>query len=223
MTPSGSRLTFWARFFTCLLSLEVGEGKLIEIYSQTVEGITFAAAFNNGEVLTTTFRVDQKAALSTILDNLPFRLPFQVFHEPTLQARKALDVLKTIYAGKDTPTNLPLATSHLPSYTQKVLKVTQAVPAGYVTTYGAIAAAVGGGPRAVGNAMACNLFAPIVPCHRVVKSDLTLGGYGIGGLQVKYAFLDRERRSYSLPKTVEVCGGQLCLLPVEQVLVKLAR
>jgi O-6-methylguanine DNA methyltransferase len=132
-------------------------------------------------------------------------------------------VLKTIYDGKDIASYLPLATANLPSYTQKVLKATQAVPAGYVTTYGAIAAAVGGGPRAVGNAMACNLFAPIVPCHRVVKSDLTLGGYGIGGLQVKYAFLDREKRGYCLPKTVEVCGGELSLLPVEQVLAKLVK
>lgn len=196
---------------------------MIEIYSQTVEGITFTAAFEDGKVLTTTFRDNQKEALSMVLDNLPFRMPFQVFHEPTLQARKALDVLKTIYDGKDISVNLPLATSHLPSYTQKVLKATQAVPAGYVTTYGAIADAVGGGPRAVGNAMACNLFAPVVPCHRVVKSDLTLGGYGIGGLRVKYAFLDRERRGYSVPKTVEVCGGQLGLLPVEQVLAKLAK
>lgn len=196
---------------------------MIEIYSQTVEGITFAAAFKDGEVLTTTFRADQKAALSTVLDNIPFRLPFQVFHEPTLQARKALDVLKTVYDGKDISADLPLATANLPSYTQKVLKATQTVPAGYVTTYGAIADAVGGGPRAVGNAMACNLFAPIVPCHRVVKSDLTLGGYGIGGLHVKYAFLDREKRGYSLPKTVEVCGGKLSLLPVEQVLAKLVK
>ncbi len=195
---------------------------LIEIYSQTVEGITFAAAFEKGEVLTTTFRADQKAALGTVLDNLPFRVPFQVFHEPTLQARQALDVLKTIYDGKDVSTNVPLVTSHLPSYTQKVLKATQAVPAGYVTTYGAIADAVGGGPRAVGNAMACNLFAPIVPCHRVVKSDLTLGGYGAGGLKVKFDFLDRERRGYNQPKTVEVCGGKLQLTPVEKVLLKLS-
>jgi methylated-DNA-[protein]-cysteine S-methyltransferase len=193
---------------------------LIEIYSQTVEGITFAAAFENNEVLTTTFRADQKAALGTILDNLPFKMPFQVFHEPTMQAKQTLDVLKAIYDGKDTSVNMPLATNHLPNFTQKVLKATQAIPAGYVTTYGAIAQTVGGGPRAVGNAMACNLFAPIVPCHRVVKSDLTLGGYGIGGLQVKYAFLGRERRGYSVPKTVEVSGGQLSLLPVEQVLVK---
>lgn len=194
---------------------------MIEIYNQTVEGVTFAAAFDHGEVLTTTFREDSKAALTTILDNLPYKEPFQVFHEPTHNARISLDVLKTIYDGKDTSINLPLATAHLPSYTKKVLKATSAIPVGYVSTYGAIAEAVGGGPRAVGNAMACNLFAPVVPCHRVVKSDLTLGGYGAGGLKVKYNFLSRERRGYTEPKTVAVCGGQLRVFPVEHVLAKL--
>jgi methylated-DNA-[protein]-cysteine S-methyltransferase len=130
-------------------------------------------------------------------------------------------VLKTIYDGKDTSVNLPLATTHLPTYTQNVLKATSAIPVGYVSTYGAIAKAVGGSPRAVGNAMACNLFAPVVPCHRVVKSDLTLGGYGAGGLKVKYDFLDREKRGYTEPKTLIVCGGQLCVFPVEHVLAKL--
>ena len=100
---------------------------------------------------------------------------------------------KPSMTAKTPPLTCRWQPAHLPSYTQKVLKATPAVPAGYVTTYGAIAEAVGGGPRAVGNAMACNLFAPVVPCHRVVKSDLTLGGYGIGGLQVKYTFLDPRK------------------------------
>jgi len=39
--------------------------------------------------------------------------------------------------------------------------------------------------------MANNCFAPLVPCHRVVKSDFTLGGYG-GGLKVKIALLKKE-------------------------------
>jgi O-6-methylguanine DNA methyltransferase len=195
---------------------------LIEIYSQNLSGITFAVAMDKGEILTTTFRADQKDALRTILDNLPFRVPFQVFHEPTSSAKTALVALKDIYDAKDTAPILLLATAHLPSYTKKVLKATLAIPVGYVTTYGAIAEAVGGGPRAVGNAMACNRFAPVVPCHRVVKSDLTLGGYGLGGLKVKYEFLNRERRSYTEPKTVGVFGGQLKVFPVEHVLAKLA-
>jgi O-6-methylguanine DNA methyltransferase len=193
---------------------------LIEIYSQNLSGTTFAVAMDKDEILTTIFRVDQKEALKSILDNLPFKVPFQVFHEPTPSAKIALVALKDIYDGKDTATNLPLATAHLPSYTKKVLKATIAIPVGYVSTYGAIADVVGGGARAVGNAMACNLFAPVVPCHRVVKADLTLGGYSLGGLKVKYEFLNREKRGYTEPKTVAVSVGQLKVFPVEHVLAK---
>ncbi len=53
------------------------------------------------------------------------------------------------------------------------------VPAGRVTTYAALAHAVGcRSPRAVGQALRRNPFAPVVPCHRVIRSDLSLGGFG---------------------------------------------
>ena len=126
-------------------------------------------------------------------------MPFQVFHEPIASAKNALATLKSIYEGKEVNANLSLATSHLPAYTKKVLKTTSAIPLGYVTSYGAIAKAVGGGPRAVGNIMASNPFAPIVPCHRVVKADFTLGGYGFG-LKVKAELLSREKRGFSSSK-----------------------
>ncbi len=195
---------------------------MIEVYTQNLSGTFFAIALSHQEILTSTFSADQKTALTNILSNLPFNTPFQVFHEPTAQARTALQALKDIYDGKDPALKLALSTAHLPAYTKKVLKATVSIPAGYVTSYGAIAKAVGGGARAVGNAMACNLFPPIVPCHRVVKSDLGLGGYGAGGLRVKLEFLCREKRGYTQPKTVEVCGGQLSLFPVEYVLAKFA-
>ena len=99
----------------------------------------------------------------------------------------------------------------------KGLKTTLQIPLGYVASYGAIAKAVGGSPRAVGNVMASNPFAPIVPCHRVVKSDLSLGGYG-GGLRVKVELLSREKRGFSTPKQVPVDGGTLTVFPAEYVL-----
>ena len=125
--------------------------------------------------------------------------------------------MKSVYDGKDVNVNLSLATSHLPAYTKKVLKTTSKIPLGYVTSYGAIAKAVGGGPRAVGNIMASNPFAPIVPCHRVVKADFTLGGYGFG-LKVKAELLGREKRGFSSPKEIVVDDGQLTVFPVENVL-----
>lgn len=52
------------------------------------------------------------------------------------------------------------------------------VPAGRVTTYGLLARAVGcAAPRAVGQALRRNPFAPEVPCHRVIAADLTPGGF----------------------------------------------
>lgn len=52
------------------------------------------------------------------------------------------------------------------------------IPRGKVVTYGALARALGcGSPRAVGQALRANPYAPRVPCHRVVRADLTLGGY----------------------------------------------
>ncbi|MGD6851517.1 MAG: methylated-DNA--[protein]-cysteine S-methyltransferase [Candidatus Bathyarchaeia archaeon] len=193
---------------------------MIEVYSQNFDNLTFAIALNQGELVASTFSSEQKTALSNILSNLPFGVSFQVFHEPTAQAKAVLCALKDIYDGKDPQVKLTLATKTLPAYTRKVLKATLAIPVGYVTSYGAIAKAVGGGPRAVGNAMACNRFPPIVPCHRVVKGDLGLGGYGAGGLGVKLEFLRREQRGFSDPQDIAVDGGCLRVFPVEYVLKK---
>ncbi|KAM6489343.1 6-O-methylguanine DNA methyltransferase, DNA binding domain containing protein [Amanita muscaria] len=51
------------------------------------------------------------------------------------------------------------------------------IPTGKVTTYKEVSLAVGGSPRSVGNALRNNPFMPFIPCHRVIASDLTLGGY----------------------------------------------
>jgi methylated-DNA-[protein]-cysteine S-methyltransferase len=63
-------------------------------------------------------------------------------------------------------------------FQQKVYDKLREVPRGKVTTYALLAKAVGcGSPRAVGQALRQNPFAPKVPCHRVIASDLTLGGF----------------------------------------------
>lgn len=193
---------------------------MIDVYLQTFGEVTFAVAFRDKEVVATAFSADPKTTQGSILSKLPLDEPFQVIDAPTPKAQEALQTLSTLYDSKTPTMQLKLATEHLPSYTQKVLAATQAVPAGYVTTYGTIAKAVGGGPRAVGNVMACNQYPIAVPCHRVVKSDFGLGGYGAGGLGVKLEFLKREQRGYTESKTLIVQGGELEVYPVEQVLTK---
>ena len=60
----------------------------------------------------------------------------------------------------------------------KVYSAVSKIPRGFASTYSAIAAACGSGSaRAVGRALRKNPFAPEVPCHRVVRSDGSLGGF----------------------------------------------
>lgn len=63
------------------------------------------------------------------------------------------------------------------AFQNRVYSACRLIPAGRVSTYGALAEALGSAPRAVGQALRCNPFAPEVPCHRVIASTLDLGGF----------------------------------------------
>ena len=72
----------------------------------------------------------------------------------------------------------PAVWRSLSPFRQAVYAALCRVPAGCVTTYGALARAVGcASARAVGQALRHNPLAPRVPCHRVVAADLSLGGF----------------------------------------------
>ncbi|MBU4460091.1 MAG: MGMT family protein [Verrucomicrobia bacterium] len=63
-------------------------------------------------------------------------------------------------------------------FQQTVYNAIRSVPRGRVTTYALVGEAIGcRSPRAVGQALRRNPFAPKVPCHRVIASDLTPGGF----------------------------------------------
>ena len=81
-------------------------------------------------------------------------------------------------------------------FQRKVYQAILKVPRGQVRTYAQVARAIGRprAARAVGQALKRNRWAPAIPCHRVVASDGTLGGYsGPGGLAAKRRLLLRER------------------------------
>ena len=195
---------------------------MIGVYAKNIAGVWFGVACDEQRVFGISFASSEKEALKSLLSGIPFNAPFQVFPAPSAFADSVLTKVKDVYDGKDVSKLFPLAAEHLPAYTRRVLKVTACVPVGYVTTYGSIAKAAGGSPRAVGNVMAANPFAPIVPCHRVVSSDFTLGGYG-GGLDVKLEFLIREKRGYQSPWEIPLGGRELAIFPVEFVLRKLKK
>lgn len=81
----------------------------------------------------------------------------------------------------------------LTTFQRSVYQATSKIPRGRVSTYAEIAQVIGRSKavRAVGNALHLNPFAPQVPCHRVVKSDGSLGGF-FSGQQKKIRLLKSE-------------------------------
>ena len=76
---------------------------------------------------------------------------------------------------------------------QRMWRLMREVPPGCTLTYTQLAALAGvpSAPRAAGAACAANLIAPVVPCHRILRTDGTLGGYYYG-LSVKEWLLRHE-------------------------------
>ena len=67
-------------------------------------------------------------------------------------------------------------------FSQSAWRAMRRIPAGRVISYAALAAKVGSpaAVRAAGTACGRNAIAPFIPCHRIVRSDGTLGNYGYG-------------------------------------------
>lgn len=105
------------------------------------------------------------------------------------KARKQLD---EYFDGKRRKFDLPLAPAGTP-YQKKVWAAVARIPFGQTKSYGDLAHETDSGPRAVGGACGRNPIGIIVPCHRVLGSHGTLGGYsGTGGLVTKKALLKLE-------------------------------
>ncbi len=107
--------------------------------------------------------------------------------------RRLAHDLEGVLRGGRIPEYLRVGTSGLPEFTRKVLGCCAAIPSGQVMTYSELAKAAGRpkAARAVGQAMATNPFALLVPCHRVVGKDHSLHGFG-GGLPMKEWLLGHE-------------------------------
>ena len=80
------------------------------------------------------------------------------------------------------------------AFQQAVWAALRAIPPGETRSYGDIAAAIGrpGAVRAAGTACGDNTLAVLIPCHRVLRSDGSLGGYA-WGVERKQALLAREK------------------------------
>ncbi len=106
-------------------------------------------------------------------------------------------LLDTVLASVETPGQF----AHIPldvqgtAFQEAVWRELRRIPPGETRSYAQIAAAVGKpkAVRAAGSANGANNVAVLIPCHRVVRSDGSLGGYAYG-LDIKRELLARERR-----------------------------
>lgn len=105
-----------------------------------------------------------------------------------------VDRIEALLNGADIPFSLDALRLDLCTpFQQRVLHADQAIPRGKVSTYRFIAEQIGNprSARAVGTAQATNPFPIVIPCHRVIRSNGALGGYG-GGLEMKRTLLEQE-------------------------------
>lgn len=114
--------------------------------------------------------------------------------QPTPLLRDAAGQLQDYFDGKRRHFQIPLAPHGTP-YQRRVWAELQRIPPGETRSYGDIARALASGPRAVGQANGRNPIPIIIPCHRVVGADGSIGGYsGLDGADTKRFLLDLESR-----------------------------
>ena len=106
---------------------------------------------------------------------------------------EAVRQLREYFAGERTDFDLPLA-PHGTEFQRSVWRHLQGIPYGATISYGELARRVGNSKasRAVGSANGKNPLPIVIPCHRVIAGDGTLGGFG-GGLPMKQALLALEQ------------------------------
>ncbi len=108
--------------------------------------------------------------------------------------------LREYFAGTRSEFDLPLAPQGTP-FQRSVWRKLQEIPYGETISYGELARRVGNpkASRAVGSANGANPLPIVIPCHRVIAGDGTLGGFG-GGLPTKQTLLALELRVLSAGK-----------------------
>jgi methylated-DNA-[protein]-cysteine S-methyltransferase len=106
--------------------------------------------------------------------------------------RRACDQLEDYFDGMRHEFDLPLAPEGT-AFQKRVWMAMQDIPAGATRSYGDIARLIDSAPRAVGQACGRNPIPIFIPCHRVLGSQGSIGGYSGGdGLDTKRALLRLE-------------------------------
>ena len=151
-------------------------------------GPLLLAATEQGLVRVAYAREDHDAVLQALADKISPRI---------LQAPARLDPaareLEEYFAGRRHAFDLPLDWRLSAGFRRTVLEHLAEIGYGHTASYAAVARLAGNpkAVRAVGTACATNPMPVVVPCHRVVRSDGSMGGY-LGGADAKQTLLTLE-------------------------------
>ena len=167
------------------------EEDLIDISYATIDspfGPLLAASTRRGLVRLAFPEEDDDAVLERMAERLSPRI---------LEAPARLEPLRVeleqYFDGSRQSFEIPLDWSLIGPFGTKVLSATAAIPYGSVLTYTEVAGKAGSprGSRAAGNALGSNPIPIVIPCHRVLRTGGSLGGYA-GGLDRKRRLLELE-------------------------------
>lgn len=123
------------------------------------------------------------------------RLDALNFDAPPAKARPYLDSLAGYFEGRVKDFSLPLDLEGATNFEMAVWKTAREIPYGETRSYGWIASNMRrpGSERAVGGALGRNPLPIIIPCHRIVRADGSLGGFS-AGIEWKRRLLDLEQK-----------------------------
>jgi methylated-DNA-[protein]-cysteine S-methyltransferase len=142
-----------------------------------------------------------EADAATTRARLLRRVPGAVEATPQAQEQRAIAGVTALLRGDRVDlSQLPLDLRDIPALHARIYDIVRRIPCGSTLSYGQVAEQLGDRQlaRAVGQAMARNPFAPVVPCHRVLGANGQPGGFSArGGLRTKLQLLTIERARLS--------------------------
>jgi len=143
---------------------------------ETAWGPFVAAYSNRGLVGTLLPEAPDRPVEDAILERWPAAKPTRRSDPSVAGLRRSV---RDYFAGRQVTFDVPLDLSAWTCFRQAVLQACRRIPYGRLASYADLARAVGrpAAMRAVGSTMAHNPLPLIVPCHRVVRADGSLGGF----------------------------------------------
>jgi methylated-DNA-[protein]-cysteine S-methyltransferase len=155
---------------------------LITISMKKFEKIWFGVAIRvGGEIIKISFSKSKKDVLNEIIKSVPQNWKIR---NNDSEMQTTLTILNKLFHGEKNNNQLNIDLNHTTKFQRAVYSLLREIPRGKVSTYSIISKAVGheGAYRAVGNVMASNPFPLLIPCHRIINSNLRIGKYSIPGL-----------------------------------------